>query len=248
MNWQPPMNFEERVKACLFPPRLQMHYYVARERTRGEPEIGLVPFLANRHRVSVDAGANKGVWSEVLRRHSQCVHAFEPNPKIYRKLQRGAGAGVVAHLMALSDRSGTAELMVPKSRRGYSNQGASLSTAKLQDVEHRRLAVTVKRLDDLDLGDIGFMKIDVEGHELEVLEGARATLRRCRPNLVVELEERHTKRPIAELLGEVCRHGYEAFALDRGVLRRAKEIDLAGLASPQTPPADYIFNWVFLPV
>lgn len=202
------MNVEERLKALLLPARLQLNYQVALEKARGEAELRLVPFLSDRNRASVDVGANRGVWSEVLRRHSLCVHAFEPNPKIYRLLERGAGAGVTAYRIALSDRVGTGVLMVPKGKRGYSNQGASLSSEKIGDVEYRSLTVEMKRLDDFDLGAIGFIKIDVEGHELAVIAGAAETLSRWRPNLVVEIEERHAHRPIAELIETVCAHGY----------------------------------------
>lgn len=247
MDWEPPMNLEERLKALLLPARLQLRYQVAREHARGEAELRLVPFLADRHRLSVDVGANRGVWSEVLRRHSLGVHAFEPNPKIFRLLRRGAGKGVTVHRIALSDQQGTAALMVPRSARGYSNQGASLNPEKIGGTEHRSVPVETCRLDDLDLGAIGFIKIDVEGHEMAVVAGAAETLRRDRPNLVIEIEEKHAHRPIGDLLGSVCAHGYEAFALDHGVLRRVAQIDLPARHSAAAGTRGYIFNWIFLP-
>ncbi|MGK7871304.1 FkbM family methyltransferase [Falsiroseomonas sp. E2-1-a20] len=241
------MNLEERLKALFLPARLQLNYQVAREHARGEAELRLVPFLAARHLVSIDVGANRGVWSEVLRRHSLCVHAFEPNPKIFRLLCRGAGDGVTAHRVALSDRSGTSALMVPRGSRGYSNQGASLNPEKIGDTAHRCLSVETRPLDDYDFGAVGFIKIDVEGHEMAVLAGAARTLRRFRPNLVVEIEEKHAHRPIAELLGAVCSYGYEAFALDQGVLRRVEQIDLEARHSAGSGQPGYIVNWIFLP-
>ncbi|MBR0672349.1 FkbM family methyltransferase [Neoroseomonas soli] len=241
------MNLEERFKAAFIPPRLQLRWLVARERARGERELALVPRLARRDRVSLDIGANRGVWSEVMRRHSAAVHAFEPNPKMFRELARAAGPGVTVHRIALSDRSGTAELLVPRGTRGYSNQGASLSAGKIGAAEHRAVTVEARRLDDLDLGEIGFIKIDVEGHELAVIEGARETLRRCRPNLIVEIQEVHAGRPIGEALAAVCAHGYAAFALDGGELRPVAEIDLPARHGPGIPRDRYLFNWVFLP-
>jgi FkbM family methyltransferase len=242
------MSAEERFKALFVPGRLQTLYHLARERRRGEQEIRLVPVLADRSRVSLDIGANKGVWSEALRPHSSRVHAFEPNPKIHKVLRPGIGSGVTVHDIALSDTSGSAELRVPRHRSGgYSNQGASLSPEKIGAAEYGSVAVDARRLDDLDLGEVGFIKIDVEGFELAVVEGARETLRRHRPNMVIEIEEKHAKRPIAELLGAVCAHGYQAFALDRGVLRRTSQIDLAARHSSPASREDYIFNWIFLP-
>lgn len=44
------------------------------------------------------------------------------------------------------------------------------------------------RLDDFELTNVGFIKIDVEGHELAVLRGASKTIEREQPNLMVEVE------------------------------------------------------------
>ena len=241
------MNLEERLKARFVPPALQRWYHVRREYRRGERELHLVPWLADRQRVSVDAGANRGVWTEVLRRYSRRVCSFEPNPKMFAELCRCARPEVTAFPFALSDRSGTAELLVPRNDRGYSNQGASLSAARIGDGRFAAVPVETRRLDELDLGAVGFIKVDVEGHELEVLDGARETLRRDRPTLVVEIEERYHGRGIGELLGAICAFGYTAFCLQRGRLRPVRDLDLAACHSRPASRADYVFNWIFLP-
>ena len=48
--------------------------------------------------------------------------------------------------------------------------------------------------------NVGFIKIDVEGHEHAVLEGATKTIKRNMPNLLVEMEEKHNKIPINEMI------------------------------------------------
>ena len=245
--WTPPLNLEERLKAAVVPPAWQRWYHVRRERRMGERELHLVPLLADRQRVSVDAGANRGVWTEVLRRHSRGVCAFEPNPKMYAELRRCAHPDVRTFQYALSDRGGEADLLVPQNDKGFSNQGASLSRARIGAGRFRALTVEMRRLDDFDLGDVGFLKVDVEGHELAALQGARETLRRCRPTLVVEIEERYHERGIAALLAEVCELGYQAFALHRGTLRPAALLDLAACHSRPASRADYVFNWIFFP-
>jgi len=248
MTWVPPMNAEERLKARFVPPAWQRWYHVGRELRRGERELHLVRWLADPLRVSVDAGANRGVWTEMLRRHSRRVVAFEPNPKMFAELRRCARAGVEAHPFALSDRSGTADLLVPRNDRGYSNQGASLSMTRIGDGRFATVTVETRRLDDLDLGPVGFIKVDVEGHEIAVLEGARETLRRDRPTLVVEIEERYNTSTIAELLRAVCDFGYFAACLQHGRLRPAAGLDLAACHSRPASRADYVFNWIFFPV
>ncbi len=52
------------------------------------------------------------------------------------------------------------------------------------------LSVPTKRLDEIYEGDVGLIKIDVEGHEQAVLDGAIETVRRCRPRMLVEVDER----------------------------------------------------------
>jgi FkbM family methyltransferase len=245
--WEPPRSFEEKLRDVFVPQRLHLLHSLRRELRKGEHEIRMVPFLSDPERVALDIGANKGVWAEVMRHHAAAVHAFEPNPKMFRLLERGAASGVTVHSVALSNASGAAELRVPRGSRGYSNQGASLSPEKVGNGVYGAVTVEARKLDDMDLGDIGFMKVDVEGHELAVLEGARETLQRCRPNLIIEMEEKHTKRPIGEMIAEVCAYGYEAFALDGFLLRRVRAIDLLQRHSQVPPGGRYIFNWIFLP-
>lgn len=245
MNWEPPSSLEERLTWLLVPARARLLWRVARERAWGEAEIALVP---RRDRLSLDIGANVGVWAEAMRRHSLGVHAFEPNPKMFRLLGRAAGRGVVAHSLALSDRAGIAELHVPRRARGYSNQGATLSGVALGGAAHRSVTVETRLLDAFGFDAVGLIKIDVEGHELAVIEGARQTLLRCRPNLIVEIEEKHAGRPVPEVLERIAAHGYRAHALDGGILRPVEEIDLGARIGPGTPLGRYIFNWVFLPL
>lgn len=248
MAWRPPLTLEEWCRLRIVPGRLDVLYHMKRELRTGERELALVPFLADRRRVSVDAGANKGVWTEMMRRYSAHVHAFEPNPKLFRFLRRGVGRGVSCHALALSDATGLAELKVPCGSKGYSNQGASLSAVKIGNGNFRFLEVATTRLDDLELGDVGFIKIDVEGHEMAVIDGASETLRRCRPALIVEIEERHTQIRIEELIDRTRSHGYDAFALSRGALKRFEELDLEACHRHPATHSDYVFNWIFLPV
>lgn len=247
MTWSPPRSFEERLKAALIPPGVDIWRRHRRALAHGEPELRLVPFLANRAKISLDVGANKGVYAYALLAHSAAVHAFEPNPKMFEMLRRWGGTRVHLHQMALGAVVGEAELLVPKSARGYSNQGASLSAVKVAG-EHRAVTVKVMRLDDLNLADVGFMKIDVEGFEREVLRGAAETLRRQRPNLLIEMEERHTKTPLNEMVAEVCGYGYACYALVKGSLTPFSAIDIEARHLDPHARRDYLFNFVFLPV
>jgi hypothetical protein len=92
-----------------------------------------------------------------------------------------------------------------------------LATLKCRRVAGFSQQVRLCRLDDLcrDMrGRISFVKIDVEGHELEVLRGGIETLRRHRPNLLIEIEQRHSPVPIFHTLDFLASLGYAGEFLD----------------------------------
>jgi FkbM family methyltransferase len=230
--------FEERLKHALVPGRCYIRYRAAKEWWKGEPEIRLLPSLVDRRRNAVDVGANKGTYAYFLARLARQVYAFEPNPKMFAVLRRTAGRNVTALPLALSDRSGAATLRVPYGRKGVSNQGSSLSAAK--PMEHFiPLQVESRRLDDLGFADIGFIKIDVEGHEREVLQGAAQIIERYRPTLLIEIEEAHTGVPLMQSIEWVCGLGYDAYFVHAGGMQPVAALDPARHG--------YIFNFVFLP-
>lgn len=246
-DWTPPTDLTERLKQALVPPRLDIRRRVARELRRGEREFGLVPFLCDRARHALDIGANRGVYTWWMARHARHVHAFEPNPKMFEILRRVLPANASARQLALSDAPGEAVLHVPRRRKGYSNQGGSLSARKAQG-PHGSVRVAACTLDSLNLRDIGFIKIDVEGFEAQVLAGARETLARERPAMLIELEEAHTGTPIEAMLAEIEAMGFRGLFLHRGQLRALDGFDPQAHHREAATREDYVFNFVFLPV
>lgn len=245
-DWLPPSTFEERLKELLVPARLYHVLRAHRERRRGDRELALLPFLADPGRNSVDAGANKGVYTYWLQKCSRHVYAYEPNPKIFRILEAGARGNVSLLPYALADSTGTARLRIPKTERGYSNQGGSLNFAKVGP-SYGELEVETRRLDDEGLHDIGLIKIDVEGFEFEVLEGARETIERDRPVLLIEIEEVHNKQPIEDSLARIEALGYRGSAVIGGILRDLSLFDPEANHRAWRQRADYVFNFVFFP-
>ena len=135
----------------------------------------------------VDVGAHMGaVLYDIARfapggRH----HAFEPLPRLAAELRR-LFPGVTVHEAAASDRTGEAEFHHVVSDPGYS--GLRRRTYARPDERVELTRVRLCRIDDVLPADlpIHFVKIDVEGAELEVLRGAARTLRRWSPYVVFE--------------------------------------------------------------
>jgi FkbM family methyltransferase len=249
-TFTPPLNFEEKLKKYLLPPQLYIHLRYQKER-RKVPEIRLLPFLCNPEKASLDVGANKGIYAYAMLKCSKSVHAFEPHPKMYNMMTFYLGDRVTPYPIALGNETGTAKLHVRKSDTGYSNLGASLHMKPPPDGRpdrgHIEIEVPVKRLDDCNIDNIGFIKIDVEGFEMQVLEGAAETLKKFRPNLLVEVEDVHNERPMKDRIGEICsKYGYRAYALRKGQLTPFALLD-PKINFSRSDRKNYVFNFIFLP-
>jgi len=101
------------------------------------------------------------------------VHAFEPSAQMADLLRKTSAGNVTVHEMALSDHRGEAQLLIPRSGNRLSHGLASLErhAEKLGDSVLRQ-SVPTAPLDAVIGEDVAFIKIDVEGHELSVLNGA----------------------------------------------------------------------------
>ena len=141
----------------------------------------------------VDAGAYLGTAAlAALRSGFSSAVAIEPEPETVRLLRANVALNDAQERVrivaaALSDREGTAELDLGPGSRGKARLlGGPDDAARGATVE-----VALTRLDDLGLdpADVGLLWLDVEGHELRVLEGASKTLA-AGPPLVMELYPR----------------------------------------------------------
>ena len=211
-----------------------------------DPEMGLLKFIVDPKRICLDVGANLGLFTYFLSRYSPHVYAFEPNPIPLRVLRYVADKNVTVLQMALSDKTGEAELVVPKGRKGWSSNGASI---EYDAGEGRVVKVPGSRIDDLDYKDIGFIKIDVEGHEKSVLEGAQETLARDRPNLFVENEFTHAGEGVTDVFDMMKALDYDGFALIDGVFSNISRLSLEEhqINAERGVQGSYVKNFVFIP-
>ena len=242
-TWSPPFTLTEWAKYNLLPGRFNKWRIVRKALRKGEAELRMLPDLVPRDRTAIDVGANKGVYTHVLSELCAQVIAFEPNPKVFRMLQHGLRDNVIAHQVALSDQGGEAELFIPGTQGKYSTQLGSLRTRR-DGVEGRIVRVPTRTLDSYELRNVGFIKIDVEGFEQAVLRGARETLARNRPVILLEMEERHTGEPIEQSIAAVEAYGYDVFFVRDGVLQPATAM-VGDPARPQ--PLQHINNFIAKP-
>jgi FkbM family methyltransferase len=176
------------------------------------------------------------------------VHSFEPQPQLAAQLRTWVPDNVTVHEAAVSAQSGTATLTRPDAMPGTDG----LATLR-EGQAGEQVSVEAKAIDDCGLENIGFMKIDVEGLELEALNGAEATIDRDRPRLMIEIEQRHIDHPIGDVFDWLAQRGYEGWFL-RGTKTEwfpltEFDVDRDQTAHAERPKsASYVNAFLFTPV
>ena len=179
-----------------------------------EPELPLLPAFCRKDAVALDIGANEGFFAHHLLPLAQSVIAFEPLPQMLARLRGNYAEKMEIHGVIISDKEGQGELKYPAG--GY--MSATIAESNSAALESGRVIETVvapmKTLDSFKLTNVGFVKIDVEGHEEAVLHGGLETLKREKPNLMIEIEERHAPGSLERVTSFLSAIGYDGFYLD----------------------------------
>lgn len=242
-------------------PQAVLNWREARYYARyGEVELHLLEFLCHRDRDAIDVGANDGSYVHYLRRYARRVIAFEPMPALAHMLRRKFRRGVVVESLALSDAAGRVSLCMPVVDGAVVNGCSTISSAASAVYPaHRAIEVPMDRLDNVYGGDVGFIKIDVEGHQQAVLDGAVATIRRCQPRMLVEAEERLSPGGLARAKAYFKPLGYRGYYVHDGRLEPVDQFSIARLQKPSNLPdltapleqrkrfGQYLYNFIFLP-
>jgi FkbM family methyltransferase len=211
-----------------------------------ETDFKALRYLApSRGKCFVDVGANQGqsIESILLARPGENIVSFEPNPplaeNLARRYKKRENVRVVGK--GLSDSPGTFTLFVP-CYKGFVYDGAASLNRKAAAsfinektvfrFDQTKLTIsevqcTVETLDAQNLSP-AFIKLDVEGHEYNVLNGGRATLRQWAPVLLIE-SFRSDPRTV-QLTKELR---YQEYYFDGKALRKG---------SPTTSPNSYLLR------
>jgi FkbM family methyltransferase len=183
----------------------------------GEPELAMLKSFVGKGGVAADIGANEGVYAFALSELGATVHAFEANPTFAAFAKHNLGSRATVHEIALSNEAGRASFYVPLAEDGSElHLAGNLKNSHSQFERQTVINVDVRTLDSYALTNVQFIKVDVEGSELEVLQGARETIMRDHPALLLELLSGTYQDPLA-VTRQVCEtYGYSAFVVDKG--------------------------------
>lgn len=231
----------------------------------GEVELHVLPFLCRRDLDSIDVGANDGCYIHFLKRYSRRIYAFEPLPWLAEDLRRKfqsdvQRATVVISDIALSRSSGSGTLRVPIIDGVLVHGCSSLAGEAVNKYPHAEpIAIRTEPLDRVYTGNLGFMKIDVEGHEEAVIEGARKTIVRCQPRMQVELEETIAPGAVGRMAAFFRKLGYRGYFIFQRQLKAIDQFDRRVMQNPANYPdlkaglhererfGRYIYNFLFFP-
>ena len=158
--------------------------------------------------VALDCGAHVGIWSKRLSYLFDTVIAFEPIPKhIECHKKNCTESNITLNECALSNKETTMDMKMGTGR----NTGRSTLEYKSNLVKGDNVIIQIqtKTLDSFKLPKVDFMKIDVEKHEVKLLNGAIETLMRCKPIIFIE-DHNHFYGKVPNGVELLYSLGYEA--------------------------------------
>lgn len=150
--------------------------------------------LAQPGKLCLDIGANFGCISQALEAANHSVIAWEPQPEIATLAAQNITGTV--HACALGSVCGSASM--PRVHYSAKNNFGGLSIGSSSLLGTIRVPVTT--LDSYNLTNVGLIKIDVEGFELEVLKGGLNTIKSQRPVLYIEDDRPQNSRALREFI------------------------------------------------
>jgi FkbM family methyltransferase len=158
-----------------------------------------------------------------MSKYSKIVHSFEPNPILLSHIEKNLKKiikNINFYNYALSDKDSLVPLRVPIRNKNYNKSNyeeyfqmgkSSIHTENKID-KFESFNVESKQLDSFNFTNkISFIKIDVEGHETEVIKGSEKTIKKNKPILLVEIEEQYTQKKVEDTLKYINSLGYNSF-------------------------------------
>ena len=235
---------------------------VLKKQLRKDMSMQIIDALVRAGDAVLDVGAYRGVYTLALASkvgRGGRVWAIEPFPPNVAAIARATGGRpqVSVCAWAASAQPGRETLHVPV-YQGH-RLGALATVGSPAGVATETFEVQLRPLDELCDGADGdrpltFLRCDVVGHEADVLAGAGGCLRRHRPALLLEIEQRHQERPIQKTFDDLAALGYEAYFVRGQALFPLAEFDLERDQLALVPegfvpygmPAGYVHYFLFV--
>lgn len=172
-------------------------------------------YVKEKH-VALDIGANVGLWSRDLVKQFAQVIAFEPVAMFRECLERNVIAkNLDVRPIALGDQEGMIKMIITEGNTGHTHVDPNSVNGDIQII----------KLDSLNLPVVNYIKVDCEGFEYRVLQGAENTVKRCRPVIVIE------QKP------------HDAYSKDYGQFAAIELLQQWGMIKLNQVKDDWIMGW-----
>ncbi len=221
-----------------------------------EPELLWIREYLKNDAVFIDIGCNMGSFVFQLQDQlsPENIYAFEPNKNLLQRLKR-IFPKVHFYPFALSDENTTANFKIPviNGKKINSRGTLNIDFKEVDEEISETQTVKVLRFDDWTVQEkinrIDFIKIDVEGNEFKTISGAKESILKFKPTLMVEIEQRHHQEPILHFISEIENWGFEIFYLNRLTFQLEKLTSniLQHNTHDEKNKEKYINNLIFIP-
>ena len=188
-----------------------------------DPEIKYLKEIKKKKKRFLDIGSNIGIYSYIFSKIYQNVDAFEPIIYQTQALKKLSIKNIKIHNLALSNISTHREIYFPSINK---ENIYSLSSIDNKKNYKNKLVIETRKLDDFNFNDVDFIKIDVEGHEQSVIEGGLETIKKNKPTILIEIEQRHIQNNIYEVFNKIIDLGYKGYFVKKNKIYSIKYFDL----------------------
>lgn len=182
---------------------IRKRYYLKRfaaVTNRDEKEMQAIGQFVKAGAVVADIGANFGAYTKILSEYAGAegkVFSFEPIPDTFAALEnnivKNQYTQTSAFNLGLSDEAGMVNMVIPD----YAHGGQNFYEARIDRNSQKGVSIKTVTVDEFLLPQVSrmdFMKIDVEGHEPEVLKGSIQLLKKYSPVLLIEINDDFTQK------------------------------------------------------
>jgi len=178
----------------------------------------LLDIFLNKNDIFIDIGANIGEYIYKASKHISPIQifAYEPLPGLYKRLKK-VFPEVNMYDVALSDVESKSAFKIPVIDKQKILTRSTLNTNFVETGEEKNVIIEVKtdtldnQVEKFSINKIALIKIDVEGHEWKVIKGAKKTLQKYKPIIIIEIEQRHHSFPIQQIIEDVLKLNYKCY-------------------------------------
>lgn len=231
-------NFLKRFPYLNLLVRAYKSYYIT------DRELQYYKYLCDPQKLSIDVGVAWGAIAFWMKKYSKGVILFEPNPFFSPYIKAYfIGENDKYYPTALSSEKINTSLVIPQKRLGRSTID-KINQQNLNE-EFRNLSkvgIETMLLNDLKDSNVNFIKIDVEGHEYEVLQGAKELITNNKPHFQIEIEERHHPGSFSKVFKLLETYGYRCYGVGK---TRLVDINQSNYKNFQSNQKEYIYNFIF---